>query len=91
MTLTAVVSQILLPKKDGKWRVAAREILINNDAVRSLIQRGVTHQIYSIIELSSQEWMILMDKCLEDLYHKNLISKEVFASRVRDKDIVQGL
>lgn len=91
MTLSAVVSQILLPKKDGKWRAAAREILINNDAVRSLIQQGVTHQLYSIIELSSQEWMVLMDKCLEDLYQKRVISKEVFASRVRDKDLVMGL
>jgi twitching motility protein PilT len=91
MTLSAVISQILLPKKDGKGRVAAREILINTDAVRSLIQQGVTHQLYSIIELSSQDGMVLMDKCLEDLYHKKLITKETLASRVRDRDIVNGL
>lgn len=91
MTLSAVISQILLPKKDGKGRVAAREILINTDAIRSLIGQGVTHQLYSIIELSSQDGMVLMDSCLEDLYQKKLISKEVFASRVRDRDIVAGL
>ena len=91
MSLTAVISQILLPKKDGKGRVAAREILVNTDAVRSLIQQGVTHQLYSIIELSSQDGMVLMDKCLEDLYAKKIITKEVFSSRIRDKDLISGL
>lgn len=91
MTLSAVVSQILLPKKDGKGRVAAREVLINTDAVRSLIQQGLTHQLYSIIELSGQDNMVLMDKCLEDYYHKKMIDKDVFASHVRDKDLVNGL
>ena len=91
MTLSAVVSQILIPKKDGKGRIAAREILINTNPVRNLIQQGLTHQLYSIIELSNQDGMVLMDKCLEDFYRKKLINKEVFTSHVRDKDIVSDL
>lgn len=61
---------------------------MNNDAIRSIIIQGLTHQIYSMIELGGNEGMILMDKYLEMLYNKNLITKDTFASRVRDKDLV---
>ena len=61
---------------------------MNNDAVRSIIIQGMTHQIYSMIELGGSEGMILMDKYLEMLYNKGAISREVYASRVRDKDLV---
>lgn len=86
MALTAVISQVLLPRKDGNGRVVCREILMNNDAVRSVILRGLTHQLYSVIELGSQEGMVLMDRYLEGLLMKGFITKETFASLVRDKD-----
>jgi twitching motility protein PilT len=89
MALTAVVSQSLLPKKDGNGRVIAREVLINNDAVRSVIQRGLTHQLYSIVELGSQEGMVLMDRYLEGLYTKGFISQETFSNCLRDKDLLE--
>ncbi|MDQ1344332.1 MAG: Type pili twitching motility protein PilT [Patescibacteria group bacterium] len=88
MALTAVVSQALLPRKDGTGRVVCREVLINNDAVRSVVLRGLTHQLYSIIELGAQEGMILMDRYLENLFMKGHITRETFASLVRDKDLV---
>ncbi|MDD2487305.1 MAG: PilT/PilU family type 4a pilus ATPase [Candidatus Gracilibacteria bacterium] len=89
MSLNGVVSQILLPKKDSPNRVVAREILINNDAVKSLIISGNNHQLYTIIELSSQEGMILMDKYLQSLYSKGLITKETFNSKIRDRDLTK--
>jgi len=61
---------------------------MNNDAIRSIIIQGMTHQIYSMIELGGSEGMILMDKYLEMLYNKGMISREVYISRVRDKDLV---
>jgi twitching motility protein PilT len=88
MSLSAVISQTLLPKKNSSWRIVAREILMNNDAIKSIIIQGLTHQIYSMIELGWSEGMILMDKYLEMLYNKNMITKEIYASRVRDKDLV---
>ncbi|MDD2566054.1 MAG: PilT/PilU family type 4a pilus ATPase [Candidatus Gracilibacteria bacterium] len=87
MSLNGVVSQILLPKKETGNRVVCREILLNNDAVRNLIIHGNTHQLYSIIELSGQEGMILMDKYLQMLLQKGLITKEVFNSHIRDRDL----
>jgi len=88
MSLSAVVSQTLLPKKNSTGRVVAREILMNNDAIRSIIIQGLTHQIYSMIELGGSEGMILMDKYLEMLYTKGMITREVFESRLRDKDLI---
>jgi len=90
MSLNWVVSQILLPRKETWNRVVCREILINNDAVRSLIIHGNSHQLYSIIELSGQDWMILMDKYLHMLYQKWFITKEVFNSHLRDKDLISN-
>ena len=90
MSLNCVVSQVLLPKKEWWTRVAAREILINNDAVKNLIIHWNTHQLYSIIELSSSDWMVLMDKYLQMLYGKWYISKEVFNSHVRDRDLINN-
>ncbi len=87
MSLNWVISQMLLPKKEWNTRVAAREILINNDAVKSLIIHWNTHQLYSIIELSTQDWMILMDKYLQMLYQKGFISKEIYNSHLRDSDL----
>ncbi len=88
MALTAVVSQALLPRKDGNGRVVCREVLVSNDAVRSVVLRGLTHQLYSIIELGSQGGMILLDRYLENLFMKGYVSKETFASLVRDKDLL---
>ena len=61
---------------------------MNNDAIRSIIIQGMTHQIYSMIELGGSEGMILMDKYLEMLDNKGMIAREVYISRVRDKDLV---
>ncbi len=88
LSLSGILSQSLLLRKDGKGRVAAREILMSNDAVRSLIIRGLTHQIYSMIELGASEGMVLMDRALESLYLSRAISYDTFASRVRDRDIL---
>ena len=38
MTLRAVVSQVLLPRNDGRGRVAARELMFVNQAVQNLIR-----------------------------------------------------
>lgn len=91
LSLSAVVTQTLLPKKNSWGRIVAREILINNDAIRSIITQGNTHQIYSMIELGGGEGMILMDKYLEMLYNRNMITKEGYISRVRDKDLLANI
>jgi len=91
MSLIGIISQQLLPKKDVDDRIAAREILLNNDAVRNLIITGNTHLLYSVLETSWKHWMILLDQYLEALYKKWLISEETLISHARDKNNIESL
>lgn len=86
MSLVGIIAQRLLPVKDKDAKVAAREVLLSNDAVRNLILTGKTHQLYSVIEIGQKEGMILMDQYLSILYKKGLITLEVFQNSVRDKE-----
>ena len=89
MSLVWIISQRLLPRCDKEWRIPARELLINNDPVRNLIITGKTHQLYSVIEISQKEGMVLMDKYLLALYKKWVISKATLLSFARDKEILE--
>ncbi len=91
MSLIWIVSQRLLPRIDKEWRIAAREIMIANDAVRNLIITWKTHQLYSVIEVWQSEWMLLMDKYLIFLYNKWIIDKDILRSFARDKDQIEWI
>ena len=86
MSLVWVVSQRLVTRSDAEWRIAAREILVTNDAIKNLIIQAKTHLLYSVLEVWQKEWMILMDKYLHALYIKKIISKESLMWLVRDKE-----
>lgn len=87
-SLVWVLSQRLIPRDDKPGRIAAREILISDDAVRNLIITGKTHQLYSVLEVWKNKWMILMDKYLLALHMKKIINKETLLSFVRDKESI---
>lgn len=57
LSLRAVISQQLLPKKGG-GRVAAREILLMNAAVGNLIRENKIGQIASVIQTSVKQGMV---------------------------------
>lgn len=58
--------------------------MINNDSVRNLIIRGDTQHMYSVLETSKQEGMMLMDDALISLHSKGLISTESVKNSLRD-------
>jgi len=87
--LTAVISQRLLPKKDG-GRVAAREILINNEAVANLIREGKIAQIKSTIETNATIGMITLDRDIRQLYQAGEISREVAERNMEDMGILEN-
>jgi len=89
MSLVWILSQRLVTRSDKDGRVAARELLITNDAVKNLIIQWKTHQLYSVLEVWKKQWMILMDKYLMALYIKKTISKESLMSFVRDKEGIE--
>ncbi len=72
--LEGVVTQRLIPKKDGSGRVAALEILCMNDAVRNLIREDKTYQINSTMQTSAAAGMQPMDLHLSRLCKEGIIS-----------------
>ena len=80
MTLEAVLSQSLLPAPQG-GRVLAMEIMTATQAIRSLINEGKVHQIYSSLQSGqSESGMQTMNQALFNLYGRRLITKEIAIS-----------
>jgi twitching motility protein PilT len=84
-TLEGVVSQQLLPRLGGGRR-AAIEVMIGTSAVKNLIREGKTHQMYSVIETSTQIGMQTMDRSLADLFKNGYASYEDCLMRAVDKE-----
>ncbi|NMC57784.1 MAG: PilT/PilU family type 4a pilus ATPase [Candidatus Methanofastidiosa archaeon] len=77
--LYGIISQRLVPAINGDL-VPAYEILFNNSAVANLIRENKVHEIPSVIETSSKDGMISLNKCLAGLVNKNIISMETAIS-----------
>lgn len=74
--LKAVISQLLLPKADGKGRVAAFEVMISTPAIQHMIRDRKTPSITSAIQTGSQLGMKSLDDSLLDLYNRRLIARD---------------
>ncbi|OGZ42630.1 MAG: type IV pili twitching motility protein PilT [Candidatus Ryanbacteria bacterium RIFCSPHIGHO2_02_FULL_45_43] len=74
-TLLGIFSQRLLPRISG-GRIPAYELLIANSAVKNLIREGKTHEIGMVIDTSSQEGMISLNRSLMDLLRRGEIAME---------------
>jgi len=78
--LAYIISQKLIPRKDGKGRIAAMEILNNNYAVANLIRTGKVEQIYSQLQTKTtsryDEKMITMERHLAHLVKEDKIDFE---------------
>jgi twitching motility protein PilT len=76
VTLLAVISQTLLPRKDDSGRVAAFEVMVCTPAIRALIREGKTHQMYTDIQTGAEHGMISLDQYLLDLIKNDVIRYE---------------
>jgi twitching motility protein PilT len=74
-SLMGIFSQRLLPRISGGL-IPAFELLINNNAVSTLIRDARTHEIGSVIQTSSQEGMIDLDRSLADLVRRGEVTVE---------------
>ena len=83
--LQGVICQQLLPKKDGKGRVVACEVMVGTPAVRSLIREQKTEQLATVIQTSAQHGMITFDKTMKKLFNDGLIDKETVEFMAKDK------
>lgn len=82
-SLAGIFSQRLVPRIAGGL-IPAYELLINNSAVANLIREGRTHEITTVIQTSSQEGMIDMDRSLAELVRRGEVTIEHAYSRASD-------
>ena len=90
--LQAVISQILLPKlgPDGEvhGRIAAFEIMISTDAIRSRIRDNKTNMIKSDLQTGAKYGMVTLDACLTEHYKNGFISYDELITKSQDPDTV---
>ena len=82
--LKAVISQLLLPRVDGKGRIAAFELMVNTPSIAALIRDNKTFRITNDILTGSKFGMVRMEAYLVDLYQRKLISYEELISKAQD-------
>src|SRR2546426_518319 len=76
LNLKAVISQRLLPLREGKGRAAAVEVLLNSPLISDLIFKGEVHEIKEVMKKSRELGMQTFDQALFDLYEAGRISYE---------------
>ena len=75
-SLRGVVAQQLVKRSTGDGRVAAMEIMVNNNAIGNLIRQGKIDQMENTMQSSAQAGMQTMDTALKALVRKRQISGE---------------
>ncbi len=87
-SLRGVVSQQLVPGKDGKSMHMALEILVNTSAIGNLIREDRAFQIRGAMQTGKKLGMVLMDDSLLKLVQAGKIDAEEALARASDTDYV---
>ncbi|NLT95418.1 MAG: type IV pilus twitching motility protein PilT [Clostridia bacterium] len=74
--LQGVVSQIIIPHRNGNSRVVAAEVMVTTPAIQNLIREGKSHQILNSMQTGSKHGMQTMDYALARLYKEGKITYE---------------
>ncbi len=88
MTLQAVLTQQLVPKKGG-GRALAAELMIVTDAIRHLIRSGNTPQIANAVATSASVGGQTMDQALVKLVRGGQIERDTALHYAHDTDYVK--
>ena len=75
--LVGVVSQQLLPRKEGNGLVLGTEVMVATNAIRNLIRENTIHRINSVIQTGMEHGMHSLNTCLCDLVRNDVIEESV--------------
>lgn len=85
-SLKLIVSQILVPRADGRARVAVFEILKSTSSVRATIRDGKTFQLGSAMQIGRAQGMLTLDSSLEQLLTDGAITFETAYAFAQKKE-----
>ncbi|MBQ0930157.1 PilT/PilU family type 4a pilus ATPase [Ideonella alba] len=88
LNLKGLISQRLIPRQEGKGRIAAVEIMLNTPLMADLIFKGQVGEIKELMKRSREHGMQTFDQALFDLYESHAISYE---DALRNADSVNDL
>ena len=88
LNLKGLISQRLVPNKDGGGRKVAMEILLNSPLMSDLIFKGQVHEIKELMKKSRELGMQTFDQSLFDLHESGQITYE---DALRNADSVNDL
>jgi len=88
-SLRGIISQQLVPRKDGNGRAMALEVLVNNPAVANCIREGKTYMLNGVMQTGKNIGMVTMDDSLRELYTAGHITQEECMSRADDKVLMR--
>jgi twitching motility protein PilT len=81
-SLRGVIAQQLLPRADGKGRVALLETLINTTAIASLIRRNQPTGIRDAMRSGAAHGMQTHEQALRELVQKGLVAEAAAAETI---------
>ncbi len=84
VSLIGVISQVLMPKKDGSGVVAAFETMVMTPGIENHIRKNETFKIPSAIQTGRQLGMFLLDDHLWELYQAGTIDKAQLISKCQN-------
>ena len=88
LNIKALVSQRLMPRDQGRGRVAAVEVMLNTPLIGDLILKGEVTEIKSLMKRSRELGMQTFDQSLFDLYEAHAVTYE---DALRNADSVNDL
>ncbi|WP_022981190.1 PilT/PilU family type 4a pilus ATPase [Ideonella sp. B508-1] len=88
LNLKGMISQRLLPRQEGRGRIAAVEIMLNTPLMADLIFKGEVGELKELMKRSRELGMQTFDQALFDLYEANAITYE---DALRNADSVNDL
>jgi twitching motility protein PilT len=92
LVVEGIVCQSLLPRADGKGRVASLEILVPTAGIRNLIREDKVHQIYSAMQTGQEKLgMQTMNQSLATLYFRRTITIDTAMTASSNRDELQEM
>jgi len=89
--LEGVISQQLIPKRDGTGVVPAVEVMVVTPAIRNLIREGKPYQINSLIQTGTSSGMQSLEATLAQLVSDGVITQDEAMLRAADPQILYQL
>jgi twitching motility protein PilT len=86
--LEGVISQQLIPRKDGSGMVLASEVMVSNSAIKNLIREGKHYQINSIIQTGQNQGMRLLEMDMARLVSKGMIEESEALFLAQDQKLL---